>query len=455
MPITFIALGSNVGDRLDHLETAVRSLGEACTVVAGSPIYETDPVGGPEQGEYLNAVMKVETDLLAQELLGVLVDIESAAGRTRGERWAARTLDLDILWHGGETINEPGLTVPHAELRNRRFVLMPLADVSPELADETGPYVDSLRSVEDQLVRRVSGPYDVAHQRWMDGIESATDLTREGDTFHVGTSEDWSNRTGDMFGAFLSTVVLRSVEALAPDQLPSSLTYRFVHGVPLGSEIEVEPTKVRGTRRSADYVVSLSVEGRIMGRSSVATITEPRTLISAPPMPDVLPLSACIPVDQFLAPMGRPVGASVRSWRSLQRWDVPDLVDGETDFLRAWSPNVTLGTTSAYLRAASILMPIDALIWPSAMYRLGLLGTNEIIVTPTLDFSGRFPDLSHDPGWHLAEVGVDHMTDKSIAGTIRVWAEDGAYLSVGTSHNLVIGGDSLLHSDEGNSTEGW
>jgi hypothetical protein len=78
------------------------------------------------------------------------------------------------------------------------------------------------------------------------------------------------------------------------------------------------------------------------------------------------------------------------------------------------------------------------------MYRLGLLGTDDVVVTPTLDFSGRFPELGADPGWHLAEVAVDHMTDKSIAGTIRVWADDGTYLSVGTSHNLVIAGNELM-----------
>jgi 2-amino-4-hydroxy-6-hydroxymethyldihydropteridine diphosphokinase len=444
MPETFIALGSNIGDRLDHLRIAVRSLSRIGTVVAGSPIYETDPIGGPVQGRYLNAVMRVNTDLSARELLEALLGIERDAGRTRGEKWAPRTLDLDILGYGSEAINEPGLTIPHTEIRNRRFVLMPLADVSPGFSDANGPYADSLGSVADQPIRRVSGPYDVAKQRWMDGIETATDLAREGDAFHVGTSEDWANPTADMFGAFLSTVVLRSVEALAPEQLPSSLTYRFVHGVPLGSEIEVKPVRVRGTRRSADYVVSLSVEGQIVGRSSVATIAEPRTLISAPPMPDVLPLSACIPVDELFAPMGRLVGASVRSWRPLERWDIPDLVEGNTGLLRAWSPNVTLGTTSAYLRAAAILMPIDALIWPSAMHRLGLLGTDEIVVTPTLDFSGRFPDLSIDPDWQLSEVAVEHMTDKSIAGTIRVWAGDGRYLSVGTSHNLMIAGADLL-----------
>jgi hypothetical protein len=128
----------------------------------------------------------------------------------------------------------------------------------------------------------------------------------------------------------------------------------------------------------------------------------------------------------------------------LERWDVPDLADGLTDFFRAWSPNVTVGTDDPYLRAAAILMPIDALIWPSAMHRLGLLGSRDVIVTPTLDFSGRFPELSVDPGWHLSEVAVDHMTDKSVAGTIRVWADDGTYLSVGTSHNLVLPGTELV-----------
>jgi 2-amino-4-hydroxy-6-hydroxymethyldihydropteridine diphosphokinase len=444
MPSVYLGLGSNLGDRRAHLVSAVASLGHLGSIEAGSPIYETAPVGGPNQGSYLNAVVKLETDLPPRLLLDGLVEIEIAAGRVRDEKWGPRTLDLDILTYGEGSIDEPGLTVPHPQMRKRRFVLMPLADVAPGLSDGEGPFADSLEAVASQKIRRISGPYNVVDERWMDGIEDATELTEDGDVFGARAPKDWANPSGDMFGAFLSAVVLRSVAAIAPNQQPSSLTYRFVDGVPLGADIEVAPLKVRGTERSADYVVSLMVDGETLGRASVATIAQPRVVTIAPPSPKVVSISDCLPVDELFAPIGRLVGASARSWRPLERWDVQDLWQGNTDFFRAWSPNLTLGTADPYLRAAAILMPIDALIWPSAMYRLGLLGTDEIVVTPTLDFSGRFPELGADPGWHLAEVAVDHMTDKSIAGTIRVWADDGTYLSVGTSHNLVITGNELM-----------
>jgi 2-amino-4-hydroxy-6-hydroxymethyldihydropteridine diphosphokinase len=446
MPSVYLGLGSNLGDRKAHLASAVASLGYLGSIEAGSPIYETVPVGGPDQGSYLNAVVKLETELSPGHLLDDLLEIEIAAGRVRDEKWGPRTLDLDILTYDDERIDEPGLTVPHPEMRNRRFVLMPLADVAPGLSDGEVPFASFLGSVVSQEIRRISGPYDIVDERWMDGIEAATELTKNGDVFGVLTAKDWANPSGDMFGAFLSAVVLRSVAAISPSHQPSSLTYRFVHGIPLGAEIEVVPVKVRGTGRSADYVVSLMVDGETMGRASVATISQPRVVTIAPTAPKVVPISDCLPVDELFAPMGRLVGASARSWRPLERWDEPDLWHGDTDLFRAWSPNLTLGTDDPYLRAAAILMPIDALIWPSAMHRLGLLGSDEIVVTPTLDFSGRFPELGSDPGWHLAEVAVDHMTDKSIAGTIRVWAADGTYLSVGTSHNLVIAGNELMES---------
>jgi 7,8-dihydro-6-hydroxymethylpterin-pyrophosphokinase len=401
-------------------------------------------VGGPDQDHYLNAVVALDTEIAPRDLLEHLLDIERAAGRIRDERWGPRTLDLDILTYGDEIIEEAGLTLPHPEIRNRRFVLTPLADVVPGLSDRDGPYADSLGEVADQRIRRLTGPYDASGERWMLGIEKATELTKEGDAFCVGAPKDWSNPSGDMFGAFLSAVVLRSVARVTEGHQPSSLTYRFVHGVPEGADIDVAPLKVRETDRSADYVVSLFVEGEIMGRASVATIQEPSVITIAPPIPHVVPISQCTPVDDLFAPIGRLVGASVQSWRPLERWDIPDLAGAKSDLFRAWSPNVTVGTDDPFLRAAAILMPIDGLIWTSAMHRLGLLGTREIVLTPTLDFSGRFPDLSVDPGWHLGEVNVDHMTDRSVSGTIRVWADDGTYLSVGTSHNLVVDGSNLM-----------
>jgi 2-amino-4-hydroxy-6-hydroxymethyldihydropteridine diphosphokinase len=125
-----LGMGSNVGDRGAHLRTAVASL---AGVVAVSDVYETEPVGGPQQGAYLNLVVAIETDLDAHDLLGVCHRMEAAAGRVRDVRWGPRTLDVDILWIDGVTVDEPDLQVPHPRMWERRFVLEPLADVAPDL----------------------------------------------------------------------------------------------------------------------------------------------------------------------------------------------------------------------------------------------------------------------------------------------------------------------------------
>lgn len=130
----FLGLGSNLGDRERFLRDAVESLHG---VVAVSPIYESDPVGGPPgQGPYLNLVVELDTDLTPRQLLGVCQRLEAAAGRVRGERWGPRTLDVDILWLAGTTVEEPDLVIPHPRMAERRFVLAPLADLAPELAPE-------------------------------------------------------------------------------------------------------------------------------------------------------------------------------------------------------------------------------------------------------------------------------------------------------------------------------
>jgi 2-amino-4-hydroxy-6-hydroxymethyldihydropteridine diphosphokinase len=127
----FLGLGSNLGDRQAYLREAVGSLAE---VVAVSPIYETDPVGGPDgQGPYLNVVVEIDSDLSPRELLGVCHRLESAAGRVRQERWGPRTLDVDILWTDGAPIDEPDLQVPHPRMYERRFVMAPLADLAPDV----------------------------------------------------------------------------------------------------------------------------------------------------------------------------------------------------------------------------------------------------------------------------------------------------------------------------------
>jgi 2-amino-4-hydroxy-6-hydroxymethyldihydropteridine diphosphokinase len=131
MARAYLSLGSNLGDRRRYLGEAVDSL---AGVVAVSPVYETDPVGGPDgQPPYLNIVVALDTDATPRELLGVCRRLEAAAGRVRAERWGPRTLDVDILWIDGITVDEPDLQIPHPRLWERRFVLAPLRDLAPEL----------------------------------------------------------------------------------------------------------------------------------------------------------------------------------------------------------------------------------------------------------------------------------------------------------------------------------
>ena len=127
----FLALGSNLGDRRAHLSQA---LGRLPDVVAVSRLYETDPVGGPPgQGAYLNCVVELRTTRSPRELLAAAQAAEAAAARVRTERWGPRTLDVDVLLVGDEVVDEPDLAVPHPRMWERGFVLVPLADLAPEL----------------------------------------------------------------------------------------------------------------------------------------------------------------------------------------------------------------------------------------------------------------------------------------------------------------------------------
>jgi 2-amino-4-hydroxy-6-hydroxymethyldihydropteridine diphosphokinase len=123
-------MGTNLGDRAGLLRLAVAALAD---VVAVSPVYETDPVGGPEQGPFLNLVVELDTDLDARGLLAECARLEAAGQRVRLERWGPRTLDVDVLWVEGEAVAEPDLEVPHPRMRQRRFVLAPLRDLAPDL----------------------------------------------------------------------------------------------------------------------------------------------------------------------------------------------------------------------------------------------------------------------------------------------------------------------------------
>lgn len=127
-----LGLGSNVGDRRAHLEAALRGLRARVAVLRVSRFVPSAPVGGPPQGEFLNAAAVVETDLSARALLGVARELEDAAGRERGVRWGPRTLDIDLLLYGDEVVGDPDLEIPHPRLHERAFVLEPLAEIAPD-----------------------------------------------------------------------------------------------------------------------------------------------------------------------------------------------------------------------------------------------------------------------------------------------------------------------------------
>jgi 2-amino-4-hydroxy-6-hydroxymethyldihydropteridine diphosphokinase len=135
MPIAYIALGSNLGDRKRTLNAAVDHLGDLGQVVARSSLYETEPVGFRDQAAFLNAVIALDTQLEPIALLRGLLTIERKLGRdrTHGIPKGPRTLDLDLLLVGNQIIAEEVLTLPHPALTYRRFVLAPLAEIAPNL----------------------------------------------------------------------------------------------------------------------------------------------------------------------------------------------------------------------------------------------------------------------------------------------------------------------------------
>ena len=136
-PVTaYIALGANLGDRATTIEAARAALDQAIGVrtVRCSALVETEAIGQPGQDPYLNGVTEIRTTLPPRDLLNLLLEIERSHGRVRhetDERWGPRTLDLDLILYGHLVLDEPGLTVPHPRMHERRFVLGPLASIAP------------------------------------------------------------------------------------------------------------------------------------------------------------------------------------------------------------------------------------------------------------------------------------------------------------------------------------
>ena len=164
----FIGLGANLGDRLANLQRAVDLLGqtESVRVARSSRVYETDPVGGPPQPDYLNAVVEVETDLDAAGLLRACLAVEERMARSRSVKWGPRTIDLDVLTFGREEVRleNPDLTVPHPLMHERAFVLIPLLELEADPALPGGRRAGDLHLGPEALsgVRPYAPPLRVA-----------------------------------------------------------------------------------------------------------------------------------------------------------------------------------------------------------------------------------------------------------------------------------------------------
>lgn len=145
MNVSFISIGSNIGDRMHHLTDAVRALHEhkEVTVTVVSSIYETIPVGFIDQADFLNLVVKVETTLSAHDLLASCQEIENGLGRVREVRWGPRTVDLDILLYNNDNVESENLIVPHPRMGERAFVLVPLLEIAPGIVQLESALDDS------------------------------------------------------------------------------------------------------------------------------------------------------------------------------------------------------------------------------------------------------------------------------------------------------------------------
>lgn len=135
MTEVFISLGTNLGNKKDNLAQAVEYIAAipGVNLASLSSLYETEPWGKTDQDVFLNQVVKIETDLSASKLLGMLNEIEIKMGRQRVEKWGPRIIDLDILLYGKEVINSEDLVIPHSRMRERLFVLVPLKEICADL----------------------------------------------------------------------------------------------------------------------------------------------------------------------------------------------------------------------------------------------------------------------------------------------------------------------------------
>jgi 2-amino-4-hydroxy-6-hydroxymethyldihydropteridine diphosphokinase len=131
----YIGIGSNQGDRIAHCRRAVQAIAgeKGNRVLQCSPLYETEPVGKKDQDWFINGVVAMETSLAPGDLLNFLLGVEKMMGRERKEKWGPRVIDLDLLFYGDQVLKVEGLEIPHPRIQERRFVLIPMADIAPHL----------------------------------------------------------------------------------------------------------------------------------------------------------------------------------------------------------------------------------------------------------------------------------------------------------------------------------
>ena len=158
MTLAYVALGANLGDPVLTVKAAIAALNGIAhsTRVAASSLYRTAPVGLKHQPDFINAVVALETTLVPLALLGELFAIEQQFGRQRSIRNAPRTLDLDLLLHGDETLDSGTLTLPHPRMHQRAFVLAPLAEIAPDVViPGHGAVAPLLVACADQAISRI------------------------------------------------------------------------------------------------------------------------------------------------------------------------------------------------------------------------------------------------------------------------------------------------------------